>query len=75
MAGTQPSRLPAEEKYLIKRAIAVEKASSEQNLSPMSRINYRKVYTIEHNVKVMNIGRVTRDSLGVLLAYWRNSLY
>jgi hypothetical protein len=74
MVDTQPSRLPAEEKYLIKKAIAVEKASIEQKLSPMSRINYCKVYTVEHNVKAMNVGRVTRDSLGALLGYWRQSL-
>jgi hypothetical protein len=40
----------------------------------MSRLNYKKVYTVEHNVKVMDVGRVTRESLGVLLGYWRNTI-
>lgn len=31
-------------------------------LSPMSRINFAKVYTIEHNVKVRNIGVVHPNS-------------
>jgi hypothetical protein len=74
MTDTQPFCLPEEEKSLVKKAIAVEKAAEDQKLDPMSRLNYRKVYTIEHNVKVMNVGRVTRDSIPVLLGYWRKSL-
>jgi hypothetical protein len=74
MTDKRPSCLSEEEKYLIKEPIAVEKASSEQKLDPMSRINYHKVYTIEYNVKVMNVGLVTRDSLVALLGYWRRSL-
>jgi hypothetical protein len=51
MADTRPFCLPEEEKYLTKEAIAVEKASPDQRLDPMSRLNFKKVYTIEHNVK------------------------
>lgn len=75
MTDTRPYCLPEEEKYLaVKRAIAVEKASSDQKLDPMSRLNFRKIYTVEHNAKVMAVGRVTRDSLPLLLGYWRASL-
>lgn len=74
MTDTRPFCLPEEEKYLTKKPIAVEKASADQKLDPMSRLNFKKVYTIEHNVKVMNVGKVAKDSLPALLGYWRQSL-
>jgi hypothetical protein len=74
MTDTRPSCLPEEIKYLVKAPIAVEKASADQKLKPMSRINYRKLYTIEHNVKVMNVGRVTRESMAKLIGYWQQNL-
>ena len=74
MTDRQPFCLPEEEKYLTKKPIAVEKTSSDQKLDPMSRLNFKKCYTIEHNVKVMSVGRVTKDSLSVLLGYWRKYL-
>lgn len=74
MSGTRPSCLPEEERDLTKKPIAVEKASDDQKLDIMSRLNFKKIYTIEHNVKVMNVGKVTRDSLPVFLKYWKQSL-
>jgi hypothetical protein len=74
MTDTRPSCLPEEENYLAKKPIAVEKASADQRLDSMSRLNFKKVYTIEHNVKVMNVGKVAKDSLPALLGYWRQSL-
>jgi hypothetical protein len=74
MTDTRPSCLPEEERDLIKKPIAVEKASDDQKLDIMSRVNFKKIYTIEHNVKVMSVGKVTRDSLPVLLKYWMQSL-
>jgi hypothetical protein len=75
MTDTQPYCLPAEEKdLLINKPIAVEKASGDQKLDHMSRLNFKKIYTVEYNVKVMNVGKVTKDSLPALIGYWRNSL-
>lgn len=38
----------------------------------MSRINYAKVYTVEHNVKVCFIGRIhTESKKEFKAAYWR----
>jgi hypothetical protein len=38
----------------------------------MSRINYAKVYTVEHNVKVCFIGRIHKESKKEFkAAYWR----
>jgi hypothetical protein len=38
----------------------------------MSRLSFKKVYTVEHNVKVMNVGRVARGL--TRLPYWRNTI-
>jgi len=75
MTDTRPFCLPEEKEYLAKKSIAVEKASTDQKLDPMSRLNFKKIYTIEHNVKVMNVGKVVKDSLPLLLVYWRQSLF
>ncbi len=32
-------------------------------LDPESRVNYSKVYTVEHNVKVCSIGKIHKDSM------------
>lgn len=33
-----------------------------ENLLKSSRVNYRKIYTIEHNIKVCFIGKIHKDS-------------
>jgi hypothetical protein len=75
MTNTQPFCLAEEERYLLfNRPIAVEQASFDQRLDSMSRLNFKKIYTVEHNVEVMNVGKVTKESLPLLLCYWRRSL-
>lgn len=34
-----------------------------ENIDPMSRINFGRVYTVEHNVKVIKIGRIPNEHL------------
>jgi hypothetical protein len=51
-----PQILPGE--GLSKEPIRVDVISSSDKLDPLSRINYTKLYTIEHNVKVFFFGRV-----------------
>jgi hypothetical protein len=57
---------------MFKSPIAVSAASPEQKLHYMSRINFGKVYSVEWNVKVMNVGRVNRDSMIKFEGYWHN---
>ncbi|QSZ31367.1 hypothetical protein DSL72_000932 [Monilinia vaccinii-corymbosi] len=40
-----------------------EQQDSEGELHRLSRLNYSKVYTVEHYVRVMNIGMVARNSI------------
>ncbi|KAL2008505.1 hypothetical protein VTN00DRAFT_6699 [Thermoascus crustaceus] len=71
MKGTKPARQAAEPP-MTKEPIAVEPASPDQKLDPMSRINFAKIHTIEHNVKVLPVGRVSDESIPKFEAYVRN---
>ena len=55
-----PSPLPGEQ--LVKRAVRMEPSSPEEILDPKSRVNYAKVYTIEHNIRVRFVGKIHDDS-------------
>lgn len=46
------------ETKIIKKPIRCDIKQPEEKLDPASRLNYAKLYTVEHNVKVMFIGRV-----------------
>jgi hypothetical protein len=55
-----PSQLQGEQ--LVKRPVRMEPSSPEEKLDPISRVNYAKVYTIEHNIRVCFIGKIHADS-------------
>lgn len=60
-----PSKL-SEEPELGNTPIRIEVASPRHTFDPASRLNYAKVYTVEHNVKVCFVGRVHGDSHSTL---------
>jgi hypothetical protein len=72
MDDTKPAIHSTENGMMFKSPIAVSAASPEQKLHYMSRINFGKVYSVEWNVKVMNVGRVNRDSMIKFEGYWHN---
>ena len=74
MDNTKPAIHPAEKGMMFMSPIAVSAASSEQKLHYMSRINFGKVYSVEWNVKVMNVGKVHRDSKFNFESYWRRTI-
>jgi hypothetical protein len=57
-----------------KLPIEVKIENPEVTIDPMARINCAKPYTVEHNVKVRNIGRVVGPSVGLLDKYFAESL-
>ena len=59
---------------MAKKPIAVTAANPEQKLHFMSRLNFGKVYSVEWNVKVMDVGKVNADSIAAFTGYWRNEL-
>lgn len=55
-----PYLLEREEGLMSKSPIRIEVTSEAHKLDPLSRLNYAKLYTVEHNVKVFFIGQVAR---------------
>ncbi|KFZ08885.1 hypothetical protein V502_09088 [Pseudogymnoascus sp. VKM F-4520 (FW-2644)] len=60
------SSMVSEEQELVNEPIRIEMNSPRHTLDSMSRINYAKIYTVEHNVMVSFIGRVHADSFRTL---------
>jgi hypothetical protein len=55
-------------------SIQVEPRLERGKLDPMSRINFAKIYMVEHNVKVFDFGIVHSDSMPVLKNQWQYTL-
>jgi hypothetical protein len=72
LTGTQPIRLEGEwERGMIKDAIEIEPASPAETMEPTSRLRFGKIHSIEWNVKVREIGVVSRRHMSKLLAYYQ----
>lgn len=56
-----PKELDGEPR-LLKKPIRVVLDSPREKLRKESRVNYSKLYTVEHNVKVCFIGKLHKDS-------------
>jgi hypothetical protein len=56
---TSKEPVKARGEKITKRSIRVIPSSPREKLDPMSRINYSKVYTVEHNVKICIVGQVS----------------
>jgi len=56
----QPKRkeLPPRGKHGMRRSVRVVSQSKKDKLDSMSRVNFAKIYTVEHNVKVYDFGQV-----------------
>lgn len=70
MSGTEATS-PDWEHSMPKEPIQVVPAGKDQQLDEMSRINYAKVHTLEHNVKVMNVGKISLSSMSFFTRHWR----
>jgi hypothetical protein len=62
---------PAEGEYSMMAPIRVRPASKQGKLDPLSRINFGKIYTVEHNVKAYNFGDVHEDFIKTLKVQWK----
>jgi hypothetical protein len=58
---------------ITKQALRVTPSGTEV-LEPASRVNFGKVYTVEHNVKVLDIGVVDRNHHFLLIHYFNSAL-
>jgi hypothetical protein len=71
--GSKAPKEVSGEKKLNKKPVRVQNLSERDKLAPESRVNYSKVYTIEHNVKVCFIGEVHKDSQAVFFADFKRT--
>jgi len=61
---------PGEARELGTRPFEVHLYSSKETLDAMTRLNFSKPCTVEHNVKVMTIGSILPGELGRLYKYY-----
>jgi hypothetical protein len=62
----------ANEELMRPEPIKVDPDSRIDRLDPMSRINFAAISTVQHNVKVKNMGMVNRNSIATLHQHFRN---
>src|SRR5947209_2055456 len=60
--GDKPPKQLDGEPKLFKKPIKVILEVKGEKLRSESRVNYSKIYTVEHNVKVVFIGKIHKDS-------------
>ncbi|KAJ5499337.1 hypothetical protein N7453_008388, partial [Penicillium expansum] len=63
MRGNRPRAVQSEPR-MVKEPLEVDPARPDQKLDSMSRVNFGKVYTVEHNVKVLPRGQDHRSISG-----------
>lgn len=68
MRGNRPRAVQSEPR-MVKEPLEVDPARPDQKLDSMSRVNFGKVYTVEHNVKVLPVGKITEASRARFLEY------
>ncbi|OJJ42012.1 hypothetical protein ASPZODRAFT_78015 [Penicilliopsis zonata CBS 506.65] len=73
MEGTLPERGP-NEPPMVKDPIAVIPATSEIKLDRMSRLNFEIIHTVEHNQRVMAIGKIADASMPKFINYAKYEL-
>ncbi|KAI4704995.1 hypothetical protein J4E89_009288 [Alternaria sp. Ai002NY15] len=78
LSGTDPAScyIPGEyERGMIKEPIEVVPAETNERIRREDRIRFGKVYPIEMNDKVKDIGQVRDDQISALLSYWQQENY
>jgi hypothetical protein len=60
--------------HLTKLPLEVKVENPAVTIDAMSRINFAKPYTVEHNIKIQNIGRVVGESVQRLTEYFAESM-
>ena len=68
--GTSIPQKLAGEARMFKDPIRVTPVSPEHNLDPLSRANCSKVFLVNHNVKVKEVGKVDTFDFRKLKAYY-----
>ncbi|KAI9370682.1 hypothetical protein BJX61DRAFT_75493 [Aspergillus egyptiacus] len=73
LRGTEPI-YGRREPRMVKEPLEVAPERYDERLDPMSRLSFAKIYTVEHNVKVLPIGKISSASMTRFLWYAREEL-
>lgn len=65
------NELPADGEYGMMGAIRIVPRSKQEKLAKESRVNFAKIYTVEHNVKVYDFGDVYHRDLVSFKTQWK----
>ena len=71
--GNEPAKLSTETK-ITKKAIQVIPVDEEQEFDPRSRVNFGMTFPVEHNVKVMSVGKIADHDHRQFMGYYKNEL-
>ncbi|KAH1345820.1 hypothetical protein KXV68_004133 [Aspergillus fumigatus] len=71
MRGSVPTCKP-DEPRMTKEPLEINPARPDERLDEMSRLNFGKVYTVEHNVKVRHVGMISSTSMVKFRGYASN---
>ncbi|GAQ12256.1 hypothetical protein ALT_9577 [Aspergillus lentulus] len=71
MQGSVPT-CKADEPRMTKEPLEVEPARPNERLDEMSRLNFGKVYRVEHNAKVRHVGMISWTSMVKFRGYYNN---
>lgn len=64
---------PTNGERMTKKAFPIIVEAAGEAIDPMSRVNFARNYTVEHNVKVVKVGRIPPDDIPRLTKYFRES--
>ncbi|KAL2796646.1 hypothetical protein BJX66DRAFT_299557 [Aspergillus keveii] len=73
MSDTVPEDT-SDEPRMVKEPLAVERERADATLDQQSRLNFGKIYTVEHDVKVAPVGMLSEESLARFVQYARVDL-
>lgn len=60
--------------HLIKEPFSIKLEAVGQKIDPTSRLDFSRIYTVEHNIKVFKVGRISSTSLNLLKTYFVESI-
>jgi hypothetical protein len=58
------------DEHLIKRPFPIKVEVPGESIDPTSRLNFGRVYTLEHNIRVKKVGRIPDEYLQQLDGYF-----
>jgi hypothetical protein len=70
----RPQPLASPDEKLSKDPLGIVLEDSREKLDRMSRIDFGKVYTVQHNLKVVNVGRISSSDMDRLKWYYNESM-